>query len=67
MERSESEQSILGTTGLSGLGKEPQNSFADPSPIVSPLPAQSGQSSLPELGPELVPVDASQLLWEPLR
>jgi hypothetical protein len=62
MERPESEQSILGTTELSGLGKDPQRSFVDPSPLVSPLPAQSGQSSLPELGPELVPIDASHLL-----
>jgi hypothetical protein len=62
MERPESEQSILGTTGLSGLGKEPQPSFVDPSLLISPTPTQPGQSSLPELGPELIPVDASQLL-----
>jgi hypothetical protein len=62
MERQESEQSILlATTELSGLSKEPQPSFVDPSLLVSPTPSQSGQSSLPELGPELIPVDASHL------
>jgi hypothetical protein len=61
MERQESEQSIIASTELSGLGKAPQSSFVDPSLLVSPTPTQTGQSSLPELGPELIPVDASHL------
>jgi RHS repeat-associated protein len=60
MERLETEQPIFQSTDI--LGKEPQRGFVDPSVIGSPNPYQTGQSSLPELGPELVPIDASQLL-----
>jgi hypothetical protein len=60
MERLETEQPIFQSTDI--LGKEPQRGFVDPSVIGSPTPQQTGQSSLPELGPELVPIDASRLL-----
>jgi hypothetical protein len=61
MEFLELEQPILGTTELSGLGQESQSSYIDPSSIFNASAAQSGQSSLPKLEPELVPIDASQL------
>jgi hypothetical protein len=60
MERLETEQPIFQSTDV--LGKEPQSGFVDPSVIGSPNLNQTGQSSLPELGPELVPIDASHLL-----
>jgi hypothetical protein len=62
MERLETEQPILQSTDI--LGQEPQRGFVEPSVIGSPNPYQTGQSSLPELGPELVPVDASHLFGD---
>jgi fibro-slime domain-containing protein/RHS repeat-associated protein len=61
MEFLELEQPILGTTGQSGIGQESQSSYIDSSSILNASVAQSGQSSLPKLEPELVPIDASQL------
>jgi large repetitive protein len=60
MERLDPEQPIFQSTDI--LSKEAQSSFADPSVIGSPNPNPTGQSSLPEIGPELVPIDASHLL-----
>lgn len=60
MERLETEQPILQSTDI--LGKEPQGGFVEPSVIGSPNPYQTGQISLPELGPELIPVDVSQVI-----
>jgi hypothetical protein len=62
MERLESEQPILGTSELFGNDRETHNGLALPIPNVSPNPLQASQSNLPELGADLIPTDASNIL-----
>lgn len=62
MERLESEQPILGTSELFSNDRENHSGLALPIPNVSPNPIQASQSSLPELGADLIPTDVANIL-----
>jgi subtilase family serine protease len=62
MEPLDPAQPMQDNSGILGTGTDRHSAFADSTQIGSPIPDSSGQESLPILGPELVPVDATEVL-----
>jgi hypothetical protein len=62
MEPLDPAQPMQDNSGILGTGTDRHSAFADSTQIGSPIPDSSGQESLPILGPELVSVDATEVL-----